>query len=317
MEKKEIQEQPKDKKALLTEKVIGQFTQNEINVLRSTLAADASPEQFNLFINTAVASGLNPFLNHIYPIVYSGKLSIQIAVEGIIHLARKKDGFLGYDSQVICEHDEYVIEANEGKWAVKKHVIKFPRGKVIAAYAIARRENFPDVVITMDRSEIEGFTKGRNSKMWNDYQVDMFKKHVLKRALKQQFGIEIDEGEVIAGSELDQVQHQPQERKEITPNEPQQDNVGKMHQEIIQKLEKYNYSFDFVENLAKEQFEGLEMDELNAQELAGLSRLIDLRHNQEQHKPQETKPDKPQETKEEKPSVMDEDLEQMGMLFDE
>jgi len=80
---------------------IGGFSSEDLQTMKHTLAVGANDQQFNLFIRTAAASGLNPFLNHIYCIVYGGKMSIQVSVEGIVYLAKRVEGYQGIDTQLV------------------------------------------------------------------------------------------------------------------------------------------------------------------------------------------------------------------------
>jgi recombination protein RecT len=278
----EVQKTAADKKKLLTEKVLGNFTQNEINVISKTIAKDATPEQFNLFINTAVASGLNPLLNHIYCIIYGGRMSIQVSVEGIAHLARSKKEFKGYDSQVVCENDEFEAGMLENEWIIKKHNIKFPRGKVIGAYAIAKKEGFENVVILMDVEEVKGMSTGTNAKMWKSYFEDMLKKHVLKRALKQQFGIEINEDQ----PQIQQESYTPGARKEITPDAPtvttgeneddtQENLKSKLHAEIMDNMDKWNINDEELNKIVLDKFNA-KAEDLSLPQLAALNRFVEF-----------------------------------------
>ena len=58
-----------------TQAVVGSFTQSELDTIKGTIALGTSDEQFALFVQTCVNSGLNPFLNHIYCIVYNTKMA--------------------------------------------------------------------------------------------------------------------------------------------------------------------------------------------------------------------------------------------------
>src|SRR5690348_6382967 len=98
---------------------IGNFSADEIQVMQQTLAVGTTPAQFNLFVRTAAASGLNPFLNHIYCIVYGGKMSIQVSVEGIVFLAKRVEGYQGIDTQLVHENDEFSASIDkDGKWVI-------------------------------------------------------------------------------------------------------------------------------------------------------------------------------------------------------
>jgi len=262
-----------------TQAVVGTFTQTELDTLKHTIAVGTSNEQFALFVQTCVNSGLNPFLNQIYCIVYGGKMSIQVAVEGVLALARKQPGFKGVDVELVHENDDFKYNP-----ATKEitHSVGFPRGKVIGGYAIAKKENFTDVVTLMEVSEVEHMTKGNNKNMWTNYFNDMFKKHIMKRAAKLQYGIEIAEDEQIGSSSVDEVTSGY--RKEITPNQIQiaegeiidpEDEMKSRWSEIKSKQVKYSLSEDDLKNIIKVNFNKV-AKELTLQQLVGLSKLIDL-----------------------------------------
>jgi recombination protein RecT len=206
---------------------VGNWSVEDIQTMKETLAAGTTDAQFQLFLRTAHASGLNPFLNHIYAIVYQGKMSLQIGIEGVAYLAKQHEGYSGYDAQVVCENDAFKAKKStvynektgerEDEWTIVEHEIGFPRGKIIGAYAIAYRKGFPPFTVLMDWSEVEHFLNSpipNQKTMWTKYTADMFKKHVAKRALKGQFGIDINEDEVPGnGSTL--TESEPQ-RRDIT-----------------------------------------------------------------------------------------------------
>lgn len=185
-----------------TQAVVGGFTQNELDTLKGTIAKGTSNEQFALFVQTCISSGLNPFLNQIYCITYNGKdgpvMSIQIAVEGIVALAKKNSQYKGFIASEVKENDEFEIDVVSGE---PIHKIKtLQRGKTIGAYCVAYREGAPNVAVIITIDQVEHLLKGRNGQMWKDYLDDMIVKHAMKRAFKRQFGIEVAEDDYI-GSE--------------------------------------------------------------------------------------------------------------------
>jgi recombination protein RecT len=201
---------------------IGTFTIEDIETMRHTLAKDASPDQFNLFVRTAAAAGLNPFLNHIYCIVYGGKMSIQISVEGIMFLAKRVEGYAGMDTQLVHENDVFKakkVKDDQGRdvWEIVEHEIVFPRGKVIGCYSIAYRDGFRPVTEFMEVDEVNHHLTGNNAANWKKYFNDFFKKTVAKRAAKRQYGIEVSEDEPLeqgAGGNIPA--YTTPERKDIT-----------------------------------------------------------------------------------------------------
>ncbi|QKE74744.1 recombinase RecT [Arthrobacter citreus] len=265
-----------------TQAVVGNFTQNELDTLKHTIAVGTSNEQFALFVQTCVNSGLNPFLNQIYCIVYGGKMSIQVAVEGVLALARKQPGYKGVDVELVHENDEF--KYNPASKEIT-HSVGFPRGKVIGGYAVAKKEGFTDVVTIMEVNEVEHMTKGTNKNMWTNYFNDMFKKYIMKRAAKLQYGIEIAEDEQIGSSAIDEVT--TNSRVDITPNAIEiaegevidyEDEMKKRWNEIKSKQTKYGLSEDDLKNMIKINFNQV-AKELTLQQLVGLSKLIDLESN--------------------------------------
>lgn len=198
---------------------IGSWSIEDIETMKHTLAAGTSDSQFQLFLRTAHASGLNPFLNHIYAIVYQGKMSLQIGIEGITYLAKQKEGFLGYDAQVVYEGEPFKATRNkDGVWEIEHEPDVFAPDDVPirGAYAVAYRDGFKPYTVIMKFSEVEHFLKSpipNQQTMWKKYTADMFKKHVLKRALKGQFGIDINEDDLVSSNSS----IESYERKDITP----------------------------------------------------------------------------------------------------
>src|SRR5690625_616706 len=205
----------------------GELSEQDVTTIRQTIGKDCNESQFKLFMSIAKSSGANPLLNEIYPAVRGGQLTIQYGYDFYVRKAKESDGYLGYDVQLVYENDEVSIKRktdDQGRsyMVIEKHDISFPRGKVIAAYAIAFREGVSPFVVFMEREEVSHLERsniGMQKTMWTNYFGDMFKKHVLRRALKGQFGLEFDDQTV--GNESTP-EYKPA-RKDITPNEPELD----------------------------------------------------------------------------------------------
>lgn len=282
-------------KQQLQEKVLGQFTQYDINTLKQTIAAGLTGPEFGLFLNTCVATGLNPFLKQVIPVVYESqkngrRFDIQVPVEGIEHLARQKDGWQGYELQLVCENDKFRARRDRelDMWFIEEHEIMFPRGKTMGAYCIVPRSGFKDVVVFMERTEVEHLlTDYRTQKMWGQWFNDMFKKHVKKRGLREQFGIEIDDMSDLS-SGPDQYENNipafKQERKEVLQQEEQleeenfneQNELLEMKFKIVDLMEQYNISNEESLEICARRFNGKQPDQLNSQEVAAFMKFIDL-----------------------------------------
>lgn len=202
-----------------------ELTPQDVTTIRETIAKDCNDSQFKLFMSIAKSSGANPVLNEIYPTVRQGQLTVQFGYDFYIRKAKETEGYLGYDVQLVHENDEVKVgrktdDQGRSFMVIEDHKITFPRGKVIAAYAIAFREGVTPFTVFMEASEVEHLRKsniGMQKTMWTNYFGDMFKKHVLRRALKGQFGLEFDDQTVEQESTIPEYESRP--RKDITPNQ--------------------------------------------------------------------------------------------------
>ncbi|NEZ45361.1 RecT family recombinase [Paenibacillus alvei] len=201
-----------------TQAVVGSFTQSELDTLKQTIARGTSNEQFSLFVQTCARSGLNPFLNQIYCIVYDGKhgpvMSIQIAVEGIVALAKKNPQYKGFIASEVRANDEFEIDMVSGE--PKHRITSMQRGETVGAYCVAYRDGAPNISVIVTRDQVEHLIKGRNGQMWKDYFDDMIVKHAIKRAFKRQFGIEVAEDEYVQPNSIDNTASYESARKDIT-----------------------------------------------------------------------------------------------------
>lgn len=282
------------------EKFIGNFTRKDIDTLRATIAAGTNDAEFALFIQTCVSTGLNPFLNQIHPVVYETKngrkMSIQVSVEGILSLARKQPGYKGIDVQLVHENDKFSVKRVDGKMEIEHH-FKFPRGQVIGGYAIARKEGFEDVVVVMEAQEVEHMKSGRNGHMWTTWFNDMFKKHLVKRAAKEQYGIEITEEEPVETSGVTSLSdyREQKERRVIQISETEEvDEKQLLEQkwkEAYEKAAEYGLDQQEVAELIKSKFGGKARDEFTPQNVVALIKFIEILGN-EKKKVQEKKGEK-------------------------
>lgn len=267
---------------------VANFDEEKLRTMQQTIAKGSTPQEFELFVQVCKNSGLNPFLNHVYFIKYGNQMNIQISVEGVEYLARRSEGYKGIDVQLVHEKDEIRFGRNDqGVMTVTKHEFGFPRGKVTGGYAIARRENFPDFVVVMDVSEVEHLKNGTNKAMWGKYFNDMFKKHLIKRAAKTQYGVEIGEDELLpSGGIANEPEYDPSQRKDITPENKaiEMDEGESMSEEelkeekwdlIQEKLKAYGLEREYLSNLIASKF-AVKPQELSLPQIVALGKLIDL-----------------------------------------
>lgn len=230
----------------------GELTTQDITTIRETIGKDCNEPQFKLFLSIAKASGANPVMNEIYPAVRSGQLTVQFGVDFYVRKSKESEGYQGYDVQLVHENDEFKMHQekdDDGRYyaVIDDHTWSFPRGKVIGGYAIAYREGYKPFTVVMEVEEVEHFKRsniGMQKTMWTNYFNDMFKKHIVRRALKAAFDLSFDDGEITeSGNGIPE--YQPNERKDVTPNselinepkkETQEDKITNLRNEMKKKF---------------------------------------------------------------------------------
>jgi recombination protein RecT len=197
----------------------GDLKPEDIITIKETIAKDCNDSQFRLFMSVAKAADANPLLSEIHPSVFSGKLTWQFGIEFFVRKAKETDGYFGHDVQLI--HDNHTFKrirtrSEDGRYFDDiVHESEGRDGAVVAGYAFAYKKGFPPFMVYMDVEEVEHYKRsaiGMQKTMWTNNFNDMFKKHMLKRALKAAFGIKFDD----ASSSSDSDESPGTIRKDIT-----------------------------------------------------------------------------------------------------
>lgn len=213
--------------AIYQDLAFGELTQQDIITVRETIGKDCNESQFKLFMSIAKNSGANPILNEIYPTVRSGQLTVQFGVDFYVRKSKETEGYLGYDVQLVHENDVFKMhqeKADDDRYfmVIDEHSFGFPRGKVIGGYAFAYKEGFKPFSVIMEVDEVEHFKRsniGMQKTMWTNYFNDMFKKHMVRRALKAAFNLNFDDEEIVENKGSDGIPEYKQPRKDITPSQ--------------------------------------------------------------------------------------------------
>ncbi|MGE6376581.1 RecT family recombinase [Peribacillus muralis] len=202
----------------------GELTQQDVVTVRETIGKACDESQFKLFMSIAKSAGANPVMNEIYPAVRQGQLTVQFGVDFFVRKAKESEGYRGYDVQLVHEQDEFKMhqekgEDNEYHLVIDEHSFGFPRGKVIGGYCTAYREGKKPFTVVMEVDEVDHFRKsniGMQKTMWTNYFNDMFKKHMVRRALKAAYSLSFEDETTVGNEGVPE--YKPQERKDITPN---------------------------------------------------------------------------------------------------
>jgi hypothetical protein len=181
-----------DTKALMTPSsanpiVAQNWSDEQIEVMKRTVAEKATPAEFAYFMEVARCSGLNPFLREIYFMkTDKGQTAIITGRDGLLTIAKRDRRFKSIQSMDVCEKDEFEMAYSNGVMEVTKHLIKDfrDRGNIIGAWA--RGEMDGETPVTAYAS-IKEYDKGSN--IWKTYKSAMIKKVPESMVLKRIAGI--------------------------------------------------------------------------------------------------------------------------------
>lgn len=90
---------------------VAQFSQDQLALIRQTVAKDTTPQEFNLFVEVCKYRGLNPFARQIYAIIrnagdpHKRQLTIQTSIDGYRLLAEKSGLYAGQIGPEWCGED--------------------------------------------------------------------------------------------------------------------------------------------------------------------------------------------------------------------
>lgn len=183
-----------DTKALITHDTASDdgWSSSQIEVMRKTVAANATPEEFAYFLNVAKYTGLNPFLREIYFMKTSkGETAIITGRDGYLTIARRDPRFNGIHSMDVCEKDEFEMALVGGMMTVSKHTITnfIDRGEIIGAWACGRMDGQDPVTIFASMKEYDKSKNPLGGKIWKQYTSTMIRKVAEAMVLKRIAGI--------------------------------------------------------------------------------------------------------------------------------
>ena len=163
------------------------WSDDQIEVMKKTVAEKATPAEFAYFLNVAKYSGLNPFLREIYFMkTDKGQTSIITGRDGYLTIAKRNRRFKGIQSMDVCEKDEFEMGYSNGIMGVTKHKIADfqDRGEIIGAWARGEMDGESPVTAYASLKEYD-----KGTTVWKTYKSAMIKKVPESMVLKRIAGI--------------------------------------------------------------------------------------------------------------------------------
>lgn len=171
------------------------FNQGQVELIKNTVAKDATNDELQMFMYLANQYNLDPFKNEIWFMKYNGKTNIMTSRDGFLKYAQMNEDFEGLMSFVVREGDIFEIDASEYKVS---HRFGAKRGSILGAWSRCDRKGKKPFIAYV---EFDEYNKKQN--VWNSYPSAMIQKVAEVFVLKRAFGInglvtkeEMDGGEV-------------------------------------------------------------------------------------------------------------------------
>lgn len=167
------------------------FTQEHLELIKKTcVPAKANDEHIDLFIYVCQKYGLDPLTKEIVLDIRENtktgekKAVIITTRDGYLKAAMQDPAYNGVNGGVIRENDTFEVDPIAG---ILKHSFGVKRGKIVAAWAVAKAKNRDPIICTADYSEY--YAANSKSYTWQDYPSAMIQKVAEIMTMKRQFNI--------------------------------------------------------------------------------------------------------------------------------
>jgi phage recombination protein Bet len=195
----------------ITAAVREQFAAEQVNLIRATVARDASDAELAMFLELCARYRLDPFAGQIYCAKMrsengeGGRVQIIVGRDGFLKIAEDHEDFEGFDSDVVRENDTFKVTRNDGLPVVTHDYegSDEARGPIKGAWCIVHRNGRRPRYFYAPLSEYRP-TNDRKLKYspWSAQESVMIEKCAITTALRLAFNISGVVGEEEASRQL-------------------------------------------------------------------------------------------------------------------
>lgn len=163
--------------------VICEYSQQEIAIIKNTVAKNTTDLELAFFLKLAKSCGLNPFTKEIWCYKDSkGNMLTFAGRDGFLAIAQRDPQYNGIRSCDVRANDVFSLDVASGK--VEHKINTAERGAIVGAYCLVFRKNAEP---TLEWADFKTYNKGYNT--WKTHPEEMIKKVAETHALKKAFGI--------------------------------------------------------------------------------------------------------------------------------
>jgi phage recombination protein Bet len=159
------------------------FTKDQRDLIKRTVAPDATDDELAMFLHVAAKSGLDPLQRQIWFVKRGGKVTTQAGIDGLQARAAREPDYEGMTYGVVCEKDEFLYDATTSM--VTKHTYNpfGARGSIVGAWCIVRRKGMLPFSAMVRFSEFNQ----AGSPLWKDKPAVMIEKVARSTALRRAY----------------------------------------------------------------------------------------------------------------------------------
>lgn len=184
------------------------FTPDQRDLIKRTVAPDATNDELAMFLHVAAKSGLDPLQKQIWFVKrkanvgtrenpkWEDRVTIQAGIDGLQARAARESDYEGMLYGVVCQKDAFAFDATAG--LVKEHTYNpfADRGQILGAWCVVRRQGLLPFTAMVRYSEYYD----ERSFLWKNKPAVMIEKvarsTALRRAFPEQFSAIYEDAEM-------------------------------------------------------------------------------------------------------------------------
>lgn len=184
------------------------WTPEQKELIKRTVAPNASDDELAMFLHVAAVSGLDPLRKQIHFTKMGGRIAFIADINGLQARAAREADFEGILHAVVYEKDDFVVDGTTGQ--IIKHMSNplGANGRIVGAWATVRRKGMLPFTSIVRFNEYDN----PNNPMWKTKPGVMIDKCAKSTALRLAYPEQL--GGIYERAEIDK---EEREEKDITP----------------------------------------------------------------------------------------------------